>query len=88
MTWTARTDVGPNERCFVGTDKDGRAFGYVQEYPDKSAAYWPQLMGEAKQAPSLDAAKKSASELALPLRVVTIDDEGTVHENGSKPTDS
>jgi hypothetical protein len=88
MTWTARTDVGPNERCFVGTNKGGKTFGYVQEYPDKSAAYWPELMAPAKQSPSLDAAKKSAAERALPLRVVTTDDEGQMHGNGSKPTDT
>jgi hypothetical protein len=80
MTWTARTDVGPNERCFVGTHADAdlnrKTFGYVQEYANGTAAYWRQPMDQAKAAPSLDAAKKLAAQWAFPLAVVCIDDQG------------
>ncbi len=55
----------------------------MQEYANGTAAHWRQPMDQAKPAPSLDAAKKSAAEWAcFPLAVVCIDDQGNEELSG------
>jgi len=58
VIWAQRTDVGPSERCEVGTDDQGRVLGYVQEFRDGSACYWFEPMQQAAPARSLDEAKR------------------------------
>lgn len=82
MVWNRRNDVGPSERCYVGVDKAGRTFGYVQDYEDGTASLWFELMGKGIATPSPDAARRRAAERAEPLEIIAIDSFGGRHLSG------
>lgn len=79
MPWAPRTDTGPSERCYVGTDSQGRVFGYAQEYVNGTAAFWLKPMERAILSISLREAQHSVARRALPLSVVRVDEEGGAH---------